>query len=104
MPPTYSMPASFSRTGTSTEPTRPWWPATATRICPFMSRLVSPTSVPAATAVAAAAIASAEAAALPRGRWHRQGGCHHLGVDLLVYGQALRRQLFDGRLPAEVQP
>src|SRR5205814_10307684 len=54
-------------------------------------------------AITSAAIAPAEAA-LSRSRRYRQGGRHHLGVDLLVDWQALRGQLLDSRLPAQVQP
>src|SRR5206468_11798223 len=70
---------------------------------PSHGLLVSVAAAVAPAAITAAAIASTEAALSRSGR-HRQGGRHHLGVDLLVDRQALRRQLFDRRLPAQVQP
>src|SRR5881392_101337 len=65
--------------------------------------LVAVAAAVAPAAITSAAIAPTEAALSRSGRY-RQGGGHHLGVDLLVDRLALRRQLFDRRLPAQVQP
>src|SRR5213082_3822584 len=100
------MPGSSSKAATRTEPTLPRCPATATLIDSVIAFWLASRAASAA-AVAAATIAPAPAAvpaALARRRGHGQRGGHDLRVDALLDRQALRGQLLDRGLAAQVQP
>src|SRR5438309_1847218 len=106
IPPTYSMPDSFSSAEARTEPTLPRCPATATFTGSVIgaSRLVAPWASVAAAAVAAAAIPPAAKAAFSHGGRRRKGGSHHFRVDALLDRQTLGRQLLERGLAAQIEP
>src|SRR5438445_2727856 len=106
IPPTYSMPDSFSSAEARTEPTLPRCPATATFTGSVIgaSRLVAPWASVAAPAVAAAAVPPAAKAAFSHRGRRGKGGSHHFRVDALLDRQTLGRQLLERGLAAQIEP
>src|SRR5207248_6691984 len=106
-PPTNSKSGSDWKAAASTEPTLPRYPATATRMAPaisLQSRLVSAWTPVSTSTVPAPAVPPSETALARSRRWRGKRDRHRLLADLLFDRLALRGELFDRGLPAQVEP